>query len=492
LYLYSHQVGLEFTSRLDLDSNAYLAPNDLPVAVPSLPMPPTHRQAVMNAFVHVHEAVRSEARRVAHTRQRRLVVTPRHYLDFIEQYVRLYGEKKGGLEEQQLHVTVGLSKLHETVAQVGEMGAILAGKQAELQQAQDKAEAKLQEMVRDQQAAEQKRALSLTMREELRVKEQEVAQRKAQVVAELSDVEPAVQDAAAAVKDIKKQQLVEVRALANPPLPVKMALESICVLLGGVLCCVPGDRPVTAHGGKRWMGWVGLMDSVVWCAEPSEDWKAIRSVIIRDDFIASIVNYTTDQLTPAALRKVQAEYLAKPEFTFEAVNRASKACGPLVKWVIAQINYATMLTKIAPLRAELAALEQSVCYVTLRYVTGCSTLGVYVWSLAMAHVQPNRPGPAGDDDASAGRGERRADWGAGGIDRAVQRRVCEPDQRRAADQDGHGSRRGQGHPQPRPPDVPGPRAAPLGQGKRFVCRPDGDRRRGRPARRGVHRIRRVL
>lgn len=37
-----------------------------------------------------------------------------------------------------------------------------------------------------------------------------------------------------AVKDIKKQQLVEVRALANPPPLVKMAMESICVLLGGM------------------------------------------------------------------------------------------------------------------------------------------------------------------------------------------------------------------------------------------------------------------
>ena len=66
-----------------------------------------------------------------------------------------------------------------------------------------------------------------------------------------------------AVKSIKKQQLVEIRALANPPKMVKMALESICVLLG----------------------------------EPSKDWRAIRQIIIRDNFIASIINFNTEMIT---------------------------------------------------------------------------------------------------------------------------------------------------------------------------------------------------
>ena len=31
------------------------------------------------------------------------------------------------------------------------------------------------------------------------------------------------------------------------------------------------------------------------------------------------------------------EYLDDPAYNYEAVNRASKACGPLVKWAIAQV-----------------------------------------------------------------------------------------------------------------------------------------------------------
>jgi len=67
----------------------------------------------------------------------------------------------------------------------------------------------------------------------------------------------------AAVKSIKKQHLVEIRSMGNPPTPVKLALESICLLLG----------------------------------ENAQDWKAIRSVIVRENFISTIVNFVTDDIT---------------------------------------------------------------------------------------------------------------------------------------------------------------------------------------------------
>ena len=56
-------------------------------------------------------------------------------------------------------------------------------------------------------------------------------------------------------------------------------------------------------------------------------------------------------------QKMITKYLNNPDYNFEKVNRASLACGPLVKWAIAQVNYADMLNKIEPLRNELQNLE---------------------------------------------------------------------------------------------------------------------------------------
>jgi dynein heavy chain 1 len=51
--------------------------------------------------------------------------------------------------------------------------------------------------------------------------------------------------------------------MTNPPPAVKLALESICLLLG----------------------------------EFTTEWKVIRSVLMRDNFISTIVNFQTDDIT---------------------------------------------------------------------------------------------------------------------------------------------------------------------------------------------------
>ena len=35
---------------------------------------------------------------------------------------------------------------------------------------------------------------------------------------------------------------------------------------------------------------------------------------------------------------METEFLRDPNYNYEAVNRASEACGPLVKWAIAQVR----------------------------------------------------------------------------------------------------------------------------------------------------------
>ena len=35
--------------------------------------------------------------------------------------------------------------------------------------------------------------------------------------------------------------------------------------------------------------------------------------------------------------KMKGRYLSNPDYNFEKVNRASMACGPMVKWAIAQV-----------------------------------------------------------------------------------------------------------------------------------------------------------
>ncbi|XP_072938013.1 dynein heavy chain, cytoplasmic isoform X3 [Epargyreus clarus] len=318
------QVGKEFTTRMDLESAEYVPPEQFPAACGELGARPAHREAVVNACVYVHQTLHRANARLAKRANRTMAITPRHYLDFIQQMVKLYAEKRADLEEQQLHLNVGLGKIAETVEQVEEMQKSLAVKSQELQHKNEAANAKLRQMVKDQQEAEKKKVESQEIQVALEKQTKEIEAKRRDVMADLAQVEPAVIEAQNAVKSIKKQHLVEVRSMGNPPAIVKVALESICLLLG----------------------------------ENATDWKAIRAVIMRENFINSIVsNFSTEDITDDVREKMKTRYLSNPDYNFEKVNRASMACGPMVKWAIAQIEYADMLKRVEPLRNELKALE---------------------------------------------------------------------------------------------------------------------------------------
>ena len=109
--------------------------------------------------------------------------------------VKLYNEKRSDLEEQQLHLNVGLQKIRETVDQVEELQASLSIKKNELEQKNALANQKLKQMVKDQQEAEKKKVASQEIQEMLLVQNKDIAQKKKIVLGDLSKVEPAVKQA---------------------------------------------------------------------------------------------------------------------------------------------------------------------------------------------------------------------------------------------------------------------------------------------------------
>ncbi|KAJ3613107.1 hypothetical protein NHX12_019361, partial [Muraenolepis orangiensis] len=318
-----YQVGKEFTCKMDLEKPNYKVPDYMPIIYDKMPQPPTHREAIVNGCVFVHQTLHQANNRLSKRGGRTMAITPRHYLDFISHYANLFNEKRSELEEQQMHLNVGLRKIKETVDQVEELRRDLRIKSQELEVKNAAANDKLKKMVKDQQEAEKKKVVSQEIQESVYKQQEVIKDKQLSVTEDLDQVEPAVIEAQNAVKSIKKQHLVEVRSMANPPAAVKVALESICLLLG----------------------------------ESTTDWKQIRSIIMRENFIPTIINFSADDISDSIREKMKKNYMSNPSFNYEQVNRASLACGPMVKWAIAQLNYAEMLKRVEPLRNELQKLE---------------------------------------------------------------------------------------------------------------------------------------
>ena len=54
--------------------------------------------------------------------------------------------------------------------------------------------------------------------------------------------------------------------------------------------------------------------------------------------------------------KMKSKYLSNPDFNFEKVNRASVACGPMVKWAIAQVRKCFWFINMFALSQNLGAV----------------------------------------------------------------------------------------------------------------------------------------
>ena len=283
-----------------------------------------HRNALVDTMVWMHMVAADLGERVRAWTGRQYHPSPQHLLSLLHSFSAIVREQHEQHEDQQRFRLMGLDKLRATVEQIEEMQSLLSTKRKRLEDANIEANDRLHCMVEQQQAAESKREASLVLQTELQRQEAAMAQQRASVLQELSEAEPSLLDAQAAVSNIKKQHLSEVRSMTNPPSPVKLAMESVCILLGHRV----------------------------------DGWKSVQSLIRRDDFISTVVHLDTAHIPQALRERLQREYLDRPEYNIDSIYRASSACGPLARWVLAQIHYAHILESVGPLRAQVQTLEE--------------------------------------------------------------------------------------------------------------------------------------
>ncbi|KAI5950644.1 DYN1 [Candida margitis] len=278
----------------------------------------SYKDLVIDYLLYVHQ-------NMSHLEFAHEMKYPGKFLKLIETFISLCDRKRSEADERQRHVIIGLEKLQETVLQVEKMKSFLASKEKALSEKNKEAREMLNQMLVDQNEAERKQEFSIETQAELERQESDILHRRETVLKELALVEPAVLEAQRGVQNIKKQHLTEIRSMSNPPAAVKMTMESVCVLLGYRV----------------------------------SSWRDVQLAIRGDDFIPNIVNFNCEyQLGPELREYMEQTYLSRADFTFEVAHRASKACGPLLEWVRAQLAYSSILKEVGPLREEVNALEQ--------------------------------------------------------------------------------------------------------------------------------------
>jgi dynein heavy chain 2 len=147
-----------------------------------------------------------------------------------------------------------------------------------------------------------------------------------QVEEELKGVQPLIESAKRAVRNLKSENLNEVRSLKAPPEAIRNVLEAVLRVMG--------QSDTSWNSMKRFLAGTGVKDR--------------------------ILNFGAASITPAIRTEVLKIIEEHPDsFNPERIYRVSVAAAPLAEWVQANLQYSKVLLGIAPLTAELAALEGS-------------------------------------------------------------------------------------------------------------------------------------
>ena len=143
---------------------------------------------------------------------------------------------------------------------------------------------------------------------------------------ELDEAIPALEKAMNSVKSIDSKSLVEIKSLQQPPILIKFTLEAVVSIIT-----------------KQYKVW---------------EWKDVKATVSRATFIKDVIEFNTDDLPQKVKDQVMTNYVKKPEWDLDKIERASKAAGPLAAWVDSQLKYADILKKVQPLRDSVNTLKE--------------------------------------------------------------------------------------------------------------------------------------
>jgi len=282
----------------------------------------TLRPKIVQHFMNVHEVVRAKSGEYLSSVRRYNYVSPKNFLDFIANYKSQLGAKRAENEEMTRRLDGGLSKLIQAADEVAKMQKELAEKTIVVDAKSKECEVMLTEIQSNTVDAEAKQEVAQAKEEDLAIMTEKIAVQKQEAEAGLAGAMPALEEAAEALNNLKKDDITEIKSFAKPPPVVGSVCECVCIL-------------------KK-------VDDV--------SWKGAKTMLGESGFLSSLVNFNKDSLTAKQVNKVKV-YFKDPKFNPTDVRVVSTAAAGLLQWVSAMMNYYEVSSKIEPLRNAVRQAE---------------------------------------------------------------------------------------------------------------------------------------
>ncbi|CAH1793738.1 unnamed protein product [Owenia fusiformis] len=286
---------------------------------------------------HFHESVRDQSEKYYTILRRHNYVTPTSYLELILTFKKLLNQKRDNIMQLKNRYIGGLEKLDFAASQVSVMQQELTDLQPELIKTSAETETLMIKIEQDTVEVEAKK--EVVAADEAVANEAAAAAQaiKDECESDLAEAIPALESAISALNTLKPSDISMVKAMKNPPAPVKLVMESICVMLGSK----PERKPDPGGSGKM-----------------IEDFWGPSQKLLGDlKFLDRLKAYDKDNIPAPVIKKIREKYVSNPEFDPNLIKNASTACEGLCRWVKAMDVYDRVAKVVAPKTIKLKGAE---------------------------------------------------------------------------------------------------------------------------------------
>lgn len=195
-------------------------------------IPEIYRELVIQHVVHVHESIGEYTHDFLLKLRRKNYVTPKHYLDFIQIYLRLLVEKDNYIQAQCERLIGGMAKIEEASKELEVLNAKLAEQKVIVTEATLACEAMLAEIEIGTKAATEKKDIASLRSTEIEEQARIIKIEQADAEEALSAALPALEMARLALSDLEKSDITEIRSFATPPEAVQVVCECVVIIRG--------------------------------------------------------------------------------------------------------------------------------------------------------------------------------------------------------------------------------------------------------------------
>lgn len=264
-------------------------------------------------------------------------VTPTSYLDLLGIFSKLLGGKRKALQDVRNRTAIGLEKLLNAADEVAKLQEELTQMQPMLKDAKEETEATMKKISEDTKIAEETAKQVSSEEAEADAKAKETQEIADDAQRDLNEALPALDAAVASVKSLNKNDITEIKVMQKPPAGVRLVMEAVCIM--------QSVKPKRVAGEK-----VG---------EKIDDyWSASQPLLQNPQkFLDSLLNYDRDNIPEKIITRIE-PYINDPNFSPQAIEKVSKACTSICKWVRAMHKYHHVAKNVEPKRQRLKKAKE--------------------------------------------------------------------------------------------------------------------------------------